>query len=221
MDKPLLAFHHDWFGRRDHGDRGHHALSLQLARENGRSGDQTLKSNDHSAEPRSWLGRTPVTLEEFGDFQCPPCGTMATVIDSIAEEYSDRLRFIFWQFPLPVHEQGRHAALAAEAASRQGYFWEMHHLLYADQIWWSPLPDARAEFEGFAEELHLNAEQFRKDLESAEVAARVDAEHEYGISRGVKNTPTLFVNGVEVPPPFTPKSLHEAIEKALGQPRMP
>src|SRR5437762_9910447 len=68
----------------------------------------------------------PVTLEEFGDFQCPACATTAGVIQALEKVYGKRLRMIFRQFPLPAHQHGRHAALATEAASLQGRFWEMH-----------------------------------------------------------------------------------------------
>src|SRR4030095_2168753 len=72
----------------------------------------------------------PVTLEEFGDFQCPACALTAEVIRPLEKVYGGRLRVVFWQFPLPAHQHGRDAALAAEAASMQGRFWEMHDLLY-------------------------------------------------------------------------------------------
>src|SRR5213595_2221849 len=79
----------------------------------------------------------PVTLEEFGDFQCPACATTAGVIQALEKVYGKRLRMIFRQFPLPAHQHGRDAALATEAASLQGRFWEMHDLLYEKQATWS------------------------------------------------------------------------------------
>ena len=72
----------------------------------------------------------PVTLEEFGDYQCPPCANIAGFIDELVKEYNPRLRIVFRNFPLPVHKYGREAALAAEAAGMQGRYWEMHDLLY-------------------------------------------------------------------------------------------
>jgi protein-disulfide isomerase len=158
-----------------------------------------------------------VTLEEFGDFQCPPCA--ATTLNSIApleKEYGDRLRVIFWEFPLAMHEHARDAALAAEAASLQGRFWEMHDRLYQNQETWSKAPNVRLLFDSYAQELHLNVERFRKDFDSAEVAARVDRQREYGVTRGAKNTPTLFINNREFAPPFTPERLHEAVEMEMS-----
>ena len=160
--------------------------------------------------------KAAVTLEEFGDFQCPACATTTATVKSLEKEYGDRLRVIFWQFPLPVtiHEHAREAAHVAEAASRQGQFWQMHDLLYTNQNSWSSSPNAREQFEKLAEQLHLDAERFRKDVASPEVAARVEAEHEYGVSRGVKGTPTLFINGEEFSPPFTVERLRAAFEAA-------
>jgi len=158
----------------------------------------------------------PVTLEEFGDFQCPACATTAGVIQALEKVYGKRLRMIFRQFPLPAHQHGRDAALATEAASLQGRFWEMHDLLYEKQATWSKEPDVRPLFESYAQELHLNVPRFKKDLESEQVAAQVDRQREYGVSRGVQNTPTLFINSQLVTPPFTPERLQEAIDAAMS-----
>lgn len=157
----------------------------------------------------------PVTLEEFGDFQCPACALTAEVIRPLEKVYGGRLRIVFWQFPLPAHQHGRDAALAAEAASMQGRFWEMHDLLYQNQTSWSKEPDVRPLFESYAKELHLDVERFKKDFESQQVAARVDRQQEHGVSRGVHNTPTLFINNQLLTPPFTPDRLHEAISAAM------
>ena len=75
----------------------------------------------------------PVTLEEFGDFQCPPCGSFAAFGEELLKEYDSRVRLIFRHFPLSVHEHAREASLAAEAAGLQGHFWEMHDTLYHEQ----------------------------------------------------------------------------------------
>jgi protein-disulfide isomerase len=79
----------------------------------------------------------PATLEEFGDFQCPPCGQFAGFAEGLLKEYDSRLRVVFRNFPLPGHEHAREAALAAEAAGFQGKFWEMHDTLYKEQSTWS------------------------------------------------------------------------------------
>lgn len=157
----------------------------------------------------------PVTLEEFADFQCPACRVASGVVRAIEHEYGKRLRVIFRQFPLPMHRHGSDAALAAEAASLQGKFWEMHDLLYENQEAWSDLPDIRPIFERYAQSLQMNDADFERDCRSKEVAERVAAEHKLGESRGVENTPTMFVNGHVLRPPYTIEHLREAIDEAL------
>lgn len=159
----------------------------------------------------------PVTLEEFADFQCPSCAmTTLQSIRPMENSFGSRLRVIFWHFPLPNHKHGRDGSLAAEAAGRQGKFWEMHDLLYERQNDWSKAANIHPVFEGYAQDLKLDVERFRKDFENPDVAAVVDRQHEQGEARGVKNTPTIFINGREFPPPFNPERLHEAIDAAMA-----
>jgi len=161
--------------------------------------------------------RAPVTLEEFGDFQCPPCATAAGVIDKLEQDYGPRLRVVWRNFPLAMHAHALEAALAAEAAGLQGRFWEMHDLLYQNQDVWSKASDVRPFFNMYARSLGLDVERFAKDSASDEVKARVVSDGEHGVSRGVKNTPTLFINDREVRNSFSPERLHEAIDAALAE----
>jgi len=161
--------------------------------------------------------RAPVTLEEFGDFQCPPCGTAAGVIGKLEQDYGPRLRVVWRNFPLEMHAHALEAALAAEAAGLQGRFWEMHDLLYQNQDIWSKASDVRPFFNMYARSLGLDVERFAKDSTSEEVKARVISDGQHGVSRGVKNTPTLFINDREVRTSFSPERLHEAIDAALAE----
>jgi protein-disulfide isomerase len=136
----------------------------------------------------------PATLEEFGDFQCPPCGQFAGFAEELLKEYDSRLRVVFRNFPLPGHEHAREAALAAEAAGFQGKFWEMHDTLYKEQSTWSKAPNTRELFESYAGTLGLNMEEFKKDMDSDKAKERVDSDHALGESLGIKVTPTLFIN---------------------------
>ena len=159
-----------------------------------------------------------VTIEEFGDFQCPPCSIMSVVLAKLEEEYGARLRVIFHHFPLAVHAHAREAAFAAEAAGMQGRFWEMHDLLYKEQADWSKAPNVPALFQSYAGTIKLDLDRFKKDLAGPEVAARVDADQKLGASRGVTSTPTLFVNTVLLPvSELNPAGLHKAIETALPE----
>lgn len=189
---------------------------LYQAKRTAMSSSAQSSATSKTMKPEHVRGKmnAPIALEEFGDFQCPACATVAGMLRSLEAEYGSKLRVVFWNFPLAMHKHGRDAALAVEAASLQGQFWQMHDLLYEKQSLWNTADDARPLFEQFATQLQLDVERFKKDYASAEVAGRVDRQREYGVSRGVKNTPTIFVNGRELPPPFNPDRLREAMDGA-------
>ena len=156
----------------------------------------------------------PVTLEEFGDFQCPPCGKLSEPINQLQKQYN--LRVIYREFPLPVHPHAREAAFAAEAAGRQGRFWQMHDLLFREQAVWSKSTDARALFSAYAGMLQLDLGRFKKDMDSSEVQQQVALDQRRGTAVGVKNTPTLFINNEAVPPDqINPDRLPAAVEAAV------
>lgn len=160
----------------------------------------------------------PVTLEEFGDYQCPPCGAVYPDLEKIKADYGDRVRLIFRHFPLTrIHPNALVAAHAAEAAGLQGKFWEMHDQLYRNQKSWEKSGDARVIFSTYARNLGLDAERFARDLNGEEADQRVVADHERARSLGVKGTPTFFLNGRELPSTtLTGKDLRAAIDDALN-----
>ena len=159
----------------------------------------------------------PVTLEEFGDFQCPPCGTLSGPINQLEQDYRPRLRIIFRHFPLTMHRHAREAALASEAAGRQGRFWQMHDVLYREQAVWSEAADVRPLFDTYAGMLGLKIDRFKKDMESEEVNRRVTADQLRGTALGVTITPTLFVNNRALPnASLSPATLRAAVEAAMN-----
>ena len=154
------------------------------------------------AEPRRKLGpdSARVKLEEFGDFQCPPCGLLHPILLQMHKEFGDDLQIIFREFPLvPTHQHAIAAASAAEAAGMQGKFWEMHDLLYEHQKDWKDVFDVRPIFEGYAKQIGLDLDRFKSDLNSDLVAQRIFQDGKRGHSLGVKGTPTVFMNGREIP----------------------
>jgi protein-disulfide isomerase len=155
------------------------------------------KSNTESAHIRGNPDAL-VTLEEYGDFQCPPCGMFAAFLGQLEKEYDSRLRVVFRNFPLGMHEHAREAALAAEAAGLQGRFWEMHDVLYREQETWSKAPNARELFESYAGTIGLDLDKFKKDMDGEKTKERVDADRQRGESLGVQTTPTLFINNQPV-----------------------
>lgn len=139
---------------------------------------------------------SPVVLEEYGDYQCPPCGQLHPVLKQIEHEYGDQLRVVFRHFPLTkIHKNAMIAAQAAEAARNQGKFWEMHDRLYRNQNVWKDLPDGRSTFIGYARELGLNVERFSREMDSPEVQQRITSDMQRGSGVGVNGTPTVFIEG--------------------------
>jgi protein-disulfide isomerase len=189
------------------------------------------------AEPAHIRGpaNARVTLEEFGDFQCPPCGFLAATLLKVEHDYADKLRVVFREFPLAMHPHAMTAATAAEAAGLQGRFWEMHDLLFQNSVQWgkpAPRPSAApgqlipappeealnvlATFAEYAARLGLDVERFKKEMNSAEVKARIQLDQERGASIGVDRTPVLFIEGVQIPfASLDEKELRGVIDAAL------
>jgi protein-disulfide isomerase len=156
----------------------------------------------------------PITLEEFGDFECPPCGQFHPILKKMHDEFGDRMRVIFREFPLTTyHPHAVAAASAAEAAGMQGKFWEMHHLLYDNQKTWHEAFDVRPIFEGYAKEIKIDVEKFKRDINSDFVAKRITDDGKRARSLNVAGTPTVFMNGRELP--FPTIMDENALRKAL------
>lgn len=190
----------------------YHAKRLPAAVADGASMDKLPNKSLHVR------GKTdaPVSLEEFGDFQCPPCGTLSEPINKLEEDYRGRLKVIFHHLPLKNHQYGRTAALAAEAAALQGKFWQMHDILYREQAVWSKSDDAVALFNSYAGLVGLDIERFKKDMAGTETAARVDADVQRATALKISSTPTILINKKLVPPPsLNPQDLRDEIDAAL------
>jgi protein-disulfide isomerase len=109
-------------------------------------------------------GKTGVTLVEYGDYQCPFCGSYYPILKSVQEKYNDQIYFQFRNLPLSQqHKNAFAAARAAEAAGLQNKFWEMHDLIYANQNVWTPMDKPEGTFEQYATQLGLNLGQFKSD----------------------------------------------------------
>ncbi len=158
-------------------------------------------ANEPGADPPHAVGpaNAPVVLEEFGDFQCPPCAALHPELKKIESKYGSRVRVIFREFPIPNHEHALAAARAAEAAGMQGKFWEMHGMIYENQTAWHKLFDVRPVFEAYAARVGLDVERFKRDIGSSTVERRIYLDGKRAHALGVKGTPTLFLNGREVP----------------------
>ncbi len=142
---------------------------------------------DHVQGPAS----APVTLVEYGDYQCPYCGMAHPIVKSIQRALGNKLRFAFRNFPLSdSHPYAEQTAESAEAAGAQDKFWEMHDTLYEHQEQLDT-----SDLMSYAEELGLDTETFARDLEDGTYKARVREDFRSGVRSGVNGTPTFFVNG--------------------------
>ena len=150
-------------------------------------------TTDHIEGPAD----APVTLIEYGDFQCPACAEYAPIVEQLSTSSTTPLQLVFRNFPLPQHANALISAQAAGAAGLQGKFWGMYQLLYAGQSAWEndSDADARTVFAGYAAQLGLNAAQFAGDIDSPAVKAKIQSDLAEGQSLGIDYTPTFFLNG--------------------------
>jgi diadenylate cyclase len=154
----------------------------------------------------------PVTLVEYGDFECPYCGRMYPVVKELRKRAGDRLRVVFRHFPLDsVHPHARRAAEAAEAAAAQGRFWEMHDLLFENQ---DDLDDEA--LRRYAARLGLDMARFEDDLAERRHAPRVREDRLDGERTGVEGTPTFFINGARYEGSLDLEGMLAAVEEAAG-----
>jgi protein-disulfide isomerase len=130
-----------------------------------------------------------VTIVEFADYHCPYCSRLVPDLERLLEAYPNELRLVYVQRPLPMHPNAREASKAALAAGNQGKFWEMHEKLFLRQL------QTMEQFEGVAEELELDLEQFRADIASDEVVAQIVADQQLADQFGISGTPAFFING--------------------------
>lgn len=175
----------------------------------------TTRQTQHSVrgveiEPRDHVQGSPdapVTLLEYGDYQCPYCGEAHLIVKRLQQRFGENLRFAFRNFPLTnVHEYAEIAAEAAEAAGAQNKFWQMHDYLFEHQDSLAPPGLVAA-----AEQSALDVPRFSDEISRHAYAERVREDFLSGVRAGVNGTPTFFLNGVRHNGPFDFETLSEAI----------
>jgi len=157
-----------------------------------------------------------VTLVEYSDFECPACGYFFPIAEEVTTKYKDKISFTYRHFPLIQHKYALDAAYASEAAGKQGKFWEMYKKIFESQGEWSGISNAKEIFEGFAKELGLDMEQFKKDRDSKEARDAVDHDKETGVRAGVNGTPSFYLNGEKIQNPKDAKEFETLIENAIA-----
>lgn len=136
-----------------------------------------------------------VTIVEFADFQCPACGAAHPIVKQILAERQGKVNFVYRHFPLPQHKNAFSAAEAAEAAGEQGKFWQMYDKLYKNQNTWSESDNAIDIFTGYAKDLGLDLDKFKKSIEANKYYSKIRSDQNDGSTLGVNSTPTFFING--------------------------
>ncbi|MDB4965579.1 MAG: Periplasmic thiol:disulfide interchange protein DsbA [Myxococcales bacterium] len=149
-----------------------------------------------------------VTIVEFSDFQCPFCGRVEPTVDQVMKDYGQQVRVAFKQLPLPFHQNAHVAAEAALAAKAQGKFWEMHGVMFKNQ---QALD--RPSLEKYAQQVGLNVDKFKADLDSGKYKQKVDAELAEGNKIGARGTPSFFINGK----PFVGAQPYEAFKGKIDE----
>lgn len=158
-----------------------------------------------------------VTLIEYGDFQCPYCGAVYPVLKEVLPEYKDDVKFVFRHFPITsIHPNALVAHKAAEAAGQQDKFWEMYDKIYQDQAAWSTSTEPIKIFEGYAKELKLDMDQFKKDFEDTATLDRINKVKGAGSAAGVESTPSFFLNGKKMDSPRSADELREKLDAAIA-----
>lgn len=155
---------------------------------------------------------SPVTIVQYGDYECPYSSALAPDLDNLMEEYRGILCHVYRHFPQTgIHENSEVAALAAEAAGEQGKFWKMHKVLYENSEDLSP--DL---IRLLARKIPLDMNEFEMDMKLFELYDKIKNDHQGGVETGITSTPTLFINGILFEGSSNYWPLKEAIEEALS-----
>ena len=139
-----------------------------------------------------------VIFIEYSDFQCPACAFFHSIVNQLKMDYPDNVVFIYRHFPLPQHDNAKPAAYAAEAAARQGKFWEMHNLIFENQQDWSEKSSANSIFDDYAKRLNLDIERYKNDVKDPQIAQKVADQLDSGVKVNVTGTPTFYLNGRQI-----------------------
>ncbi len=196
------------------------AAGTALLLKSNQRGDSSSRTTDTQSpdSAKKNASNTVVTLEEFGDYQCPPCGQLHPTLKKLKQEYGEHLNFIFRNLPLTkIHQNALAAAQAAEAARIQNHFWEMHDLLYENQSLWKDDINPRSIFIKFAADLGLNTAQFTRDLDDKQIQMRIEADMDAAAKQGIDGTPTILINGRQLRVEMTtPDGVRKGIELMLS-----
>lgn len=188
---------------------------------NSTPADSGKTSSLLSVKESDWVkgnSNASVTLIEYSDFQCPACGAYHPIVKQLVKEFNNQIIFVYRHFPLrQIHPNAELAARAAEAAGKQGKFWEMYDLIFENQRSWSNERNTKETFTNYAKSLGLDVGKFKSDLESKEVREKVDNDYKSGLALRVNATPTFFLNGQKLQNLRNYEEFKELIQTSIAQ----
>ncbi len=199
------------------------ARSVRQGRTYGEVVDALIRHLERASKPhefelrgraRKGPAKAAVTLVEFSDFECPHCNSMRPVLHAVRAAFPDEVAVVFKHFPLPFHEHAANAAAAVEVAHAKGKFWALH-----DKVFDAQADLSQARIHGLMKEVGVDPAQVGP-AEWAAAKARVVADVKEGNDSGLQGTPTIFLNGIEVPgEDYTPDALKRRVKEALAAQR--
>ena len=189
----------------------------------GSSSSGFVSTNAPAITAADWKEGNPnakVTVIEYGDFECPACGSYFPIVQQVVANFSSTVLFVFRNFPLyQVHPDAGISAQAAEAAGLQGKYWQMNALLYQKQNEWSSIsPDQVVSqfFDGYAQSLGLNVTKFNADISSSAVMNKIQTDVTGGTTAQIDHTPTFFVNAAQIQNPGSYNDFASVLNQALA-----
>ncbi|PIP58224.1 MAG: protein-disulfide isomerase [Candidatus Vogelbacteria bacterium CG22_combo_CG10-13_8_21_14_all_37_9] len=156
-------------------------------------------------------------LTEYSDFECPACATYHPLTKKLLAEFPDQIAFVYRHYPLPFHLYAKKASIVAEAAGRQGKFWEMTDSLFKEQTRWSKSPKAEAIFNDLALKIGLDLDRFQIDLKDPALSARVERDLAEAKILDVTYTPSFYLGTNLIDNPRSYDEFKSLIQKALSQ----
>jgi protein-disulfide isomerase len=154
-----------------------------------------IATDDHTTGPAD----AKVVVVEYADFQCPTCKAFDPIVTRISAEYSTKIKYVYRYFPLiSIHKNAMLAAVSAEAAGKQGKFFEMKAKLFDGQATWGESLDAKTTFVSYAKELGLDTKKFEADMSDAYTVDRVNRDLKEANNLSLQGTPTFIINGKKI-----------------------
>ncbi len=197
-------------------------IALMAGLASKKSTNSYLGSTVQAADDNDWIKGAPIkeariNLIEYSDFQCPACASYQPMIKQLAQDadLKDKVSIIYRHFPLSQHLNARPAAQAAEAAGKQGKFWDMHDLIFINQDNWKDQKNAMDFFIGLAKTLSLDIEKFKTDYDSKEVKDKIQKDFASGVAAKIDSTPTFYLNRQRIQNPKNYDEFKRIIQRAI------